>query len=444
MDKELSRLLGTCFKCECGRQHELPVREFVYEAGAIEALGPLIERCAGRVRRVAVVADTRTQAVCGAAVGDVLADAGYDVESILIADLHDKPPKCDDETFQTLHRAIGSRKPHLVVAVGSGVVNDLSKWVSFDLGLPYMVVATAASMNGYSAANVAPTVEGVKTLIEARPPLAVLARPTIIAAAPAQMTAAGFGDTIAKFFSRADWVTNTLLLDEYYCPFCACLIERFEHLFLTRPADIAEGKAEAIDGLFEALFWAGVAMTLVGTSAPASGGEHLLSHTLDMVADTRGWGHDLHGRQVGLGTLLAAALYDRLLAIESPTVTEPPRGIDRPWWANERIADAVAAQYQAKQPVYRLAAERIRDRRFWDSIRQRIGPIVIAPGRVRQWLTDVGGAVRAADVGRTPDEFRQAILHAHEMRKRFSIIDFAWLVGILPGAVDEIVEQWFA
>ncbi len=89
-------------------------------------------------------------------------------------------------------------QPDLVVAVGSGVINDLSKWAAFQLGIPYLVVATAASMNGYSSANVAPTMGGVKMLIEARAPRAVIAEPRIIEQAPYAMTAAGFGDTIGR------------------------------------------------------------------------------------------------------------------------------------------------------------------------------------------------------------------------------------------------------
>ena len=92
---------------------------------------------------------------------------------------------CDDVTCRALVEQLRPMRPDLVVAVGSGVINDLCKWASFQLKIPYVVVATAASMNGYSSANVAPTIAGVKMLIEARPPLAVVAEPAVIEQAPA-------------------------------------------------------------------------------------------------------------------------------------------------------------------------------------------------------------------------------------------------------------------
>ena len=131
-------------------------------------------------------------------------------------------------------------RPGLVVAVGSGVINDLCKWASFEMKIPYVVVATAASMNGYSTANVAPTIDGVKMLIEARPPLAVVAEPAIIEQAPAVMTTAGFGDTIAKHQSNGDWIMNTLLSSEYHCRFCAGIVGEIEPLYLDHPEDIRE------------------------------------------------------------------------------------------------------------------------------------------------------------------------------------------------------------
>ena len=328
------------------------------------------------------------------------------------------------------------------MAVGSGVINDLCKWTSFELGLPYVVAATAASMNGYAAANVAARIAGVKVLVEAKPPLAVVAEPVAIERAPREMTAAGFGDTIAKYQSNTDWAMNNLLFGEYYCDFCAGILNGLEHLYLDRPEDIVEGKGGAVQGLFEALFWTGAAMTLVGTSAPASGGEHLLSHTLDMVADMQQRSHDLHGRQVGVGTLVSAALYERILALESPAPASLPAGLDRDFWASPRVFDAVTAQYEAKQASLEIAAESVRRPDTWDRLRARLAPLTKHPAAVLDWLQRAGGATTAADIGCSREELTSAVLRMHEIRKRFTVVDLAWLVGILPHAADEIIEEW--
>jgi glycerol-1-phosphate dehydrogenase [NAD(P)+] len=424
--------------------HELPIQRFVCESGAVEQLPEVIRQCAPdiAVRRVAIVADARTWDVCGRAVHAVLKGPGFEAESIIVDDTNQGGPVCDDVAVEKLIERLRATRPEMVIAVGSGTVNDLCKWASFELDLPYVVVATAASMNGYAAANVAPQIAGVKVLVRARPPLAVVAEPRVIKNAPFAMTAAGFGDTVARCQSTTDWIANHLLLEEYYCPFCAGIVGTLEPLYLERPEDLVLRKSTAIGGLFEALFWSGVAMTLVGTSAPASGGEHLLSHTLDMTAHARGHGHDLHGRQVGVGTIVSAALYERILEIESPQPVSLPEKVDEGFWARSEIIRAVTEQYQAKADIVRRVRQQIGSGGLWDTLRSRLAETVKAPGVVRDWLNRAGGATSAADVDCSREHLKAAMLHMHEIRRRFTVVDLAWMTGVFPAAADEIIDRW--
>jgi len=437
---ELSRLLGTSFACACGRTHTVPVKTLLYEAGAIGSLPEIV--WASGEGRVAIIADVRTWDVSGVAVQATLKEAGFEVHRIIVPDRAKGGPICDDVTVQWLLGQLGGVPPAVVVGVGSGVINDLSKWSSFEMRVPYIIVATAASMNGYSAANVAPTIAGVKMLIEARPPVAVVAEPSVIERAPREMTTAGFGDTIAKFQSNSDWTTNRFLLGEHYCELCASIASSLEPLYLDRPEEIRDGKSQAVGGLFEALFWTGLAMTLMGTSVPASGGEHLLSHTLDMMAELRGGVHDLHGRQVGIGTLLSAALYERVLAMDSPALKPLPARVDGAFWTVPSVVAAVTTQYEAKKRSHKLVRERIADGSVWDEFRTRLAGTVRSPVVIRDWLRRAGGAVSMSDIGCSRERIRDAIVHMHEIRKRFSIVDLAWLVGILPDGVDDLIDQW--
>jgi glycerol-1-phosphate dehydrogenase [NAD(P)+] len=441
---ELSKLLGTSFTCACGRVHKVPVRMLLYKAGVVGSLPEIVRQGGGgtSVGGMVVVADVRTWDVCGVAVHDTLKKAGLDVSRVIVPDRARGGPICDDTTVQWLLAQLHGLHPGTVVAVGSGVVNDLCKWASFQMGIAYIVVATAASMNGYSSANVAPTVGGVKMLIEARPPVAVIAEPSVVERAPREMTTAGFGDTIAKFQSNSDWITNRLLLGEYYCDLCAGIASSLEPLYLNRPEDIRDSGSEAVKGLFEALFWTGLAMTLVGTSAPASGGEHLLSHTLDMMAEVRGGTHDLHGRQVGIGTLLSAALYERVLAMDSPVIRDMPARIDEQFWTAPSVVAAVTKQYETKRQSHELVRQKIANGPLWDQLRTQLAGTVKEPRVIRDWLTRAGAAVSIDDIGCSRERIRAAILHMHEIRKRFAIVDLAWLVGILPDAVDDLIDQW--
>ncbi len=442
----LSELLGTSFDCGCGRKHRVPVRELVYARDAVDSLPEILRRNLSDAwpPRVAVVADVRTWDVCGDRVQAALQKAGLDVSRIIVPDRGSRGPMCDDVTCRALIERLRPIHPDLVVAVGSGVINDLCKWSSFQSKVPYVVVATAASMNGYSSANVAPTIAGVKMLIEARPPVAVVAEPAVIEQAPAVMTTAGFGDTIAKHQSNGDWIVNHLLSNEYHCRFCAGIVSEIEPLYLDHPEHIRAGKAEAIQGLFEALFWTGMAMTLVGTSAPASGGEHLLSHALDMMAEVRGESHDLHGRQVGIGTLFSAALFERVLAVESPARGDLPASVDRGFWMMPSVESAVREQYDAKRQRMTAIREKAGEPGVWDQLRSKAAAEVKSPETIRDWLQRAGGATRRADIGCSRERLRSAILHMHEIRQRFTIIDLAWLTGVMPAAADEIIDEWLS
>jgi glycerol-1-phosphate dehydrogenase [NAD(P)+] len=441
---DLQNLLGSDFECACGKRHHVPVRMFAYEHGVLEALPSIIKEhtAVPNVRRISMVADERTWQVCGEKVHCVLEKDGLETHTVIVPDKESSGPICDDITCEWLKAQIGDLVPHVLVAVGSGTINDLCKWSCFDLNIPYVAVATAASMNGYAAANVAATIAGVKVLIEARPPVAVIAEPDVIESAPSEMTAAGFGDTIAKYQSNADWILNNILLGEYYCRFCADILNGLEDLYIKQPELIMKGDSEAIEGLFAALFWTGIAMTLVGTSAPASGGEHLLSHTLDMIADMRGKGHDLHGRQVGVGTIFSAALYERLLNIDRPKFAELPERVDEDFWGVPTVVEAVKQQYLAKRPQLLIMRDRIAQQSIWQQAKESLRATVKSPKEIKNLLLRAGAASSIAEIGRSQDQVRVAAMHMHEIRKRCTVVDLAWVLGVLPGAVDEIINEW--
>ncbi|GAG36094.1 unnamed protein product, partial [marine sediment metagenome] len=195
-------IFGQTFQCECGKTHRIQPDRIVIGQGYLERLAELCSMAATG-RRAAVLMDDRTRRIAGAAAGAVLSKAGWDVAEMLVEDPPGGWPICDDLTKDALASRLAG--PDLIVTVGSGVVTDLGKWLAFERNVPFLAVATAASMNGYSSANVAPTIQGVKTLVRARPPVAVLAHTDVLCQAPYEMTAAGLGDLLAKSVSSTDW-----------------------------------------------------------------------------------------------------------------------------------------------------------------------------------------------------------------------------------------------
>lgn len=438
MHEIIGQIFGQTFECECGRTHSVQPREVVYGDEAIARLPQLAAECC-QDRAVCVLSDVRTRNVAGEDVAEALSSNGWDVHELIVPDPAGRElPVCDDVTKDELSAKLPA--VDLMVPVGAGVVSDLGKWLAFERSIPCITFATAASMNGYASANVAPAIDGVKTLVRARPPVAVVSSPSVLAGAPYELTAAGLGDVLAKSVSSADWKLNAALFGEYYCGRSVSLIADIEPLYLENPESIRDRRPEAIKALYEALLLTGAAMTMAETSAPASGGEHLLSHALDMLAERDGVEHDLHGRQVGVGTILASEVYRRVLAVESPEPLPQPVEVDRAFWGS--LTDAVAEHYAEKLPRYQSAAKTITTGNTWDELRAELARMVRPPQRLRGVLSRASASHTADDIGCTREHILGAFVRAHQMRSRFTVLDLAHLLGVMPAAAGDIVSAW--
>lgn len=389
-------------------------------------------------RRLSVLMDVRTSAAAGEPCVRELAAAGFELHCELLPDRDGHPPVCDEVEKNRL--ADGLPPADGIIGIGSGVISDLSKWVAFERGVPAAIFGTAASMNGYAAANVAPSVAGVKTLIHARAHRLVAADPEVLARAPIALTSAGLGDVIAKTVSSLDWKMNDLLFGEAYSPAIAGIIDHVQARFLSEPSKLARGDADAVSGLFEALVYSGCAMTLQGSSLPASGGEHLISHALDMRAMAEGVAHDLHGRQVGIGTVFAAALYREALERGTPPLRGEPLPFDRKGWGS--IADAVALHHEKQSVRFAAACERLRAPGVWQRLRAELLPMLPEADWIKRVLQQAGAAHRIADLGIDRERFVWAVHNGAQMRERFTSLDLGWATGVLPDHTAAIIERY--
>ncbi len=433
-----SEWLGRTGPCECGRTHCVPLREVVYQPGAVRELPDLLAR-QGLGPRLSLVADARTYPLLGQACEAGLHQAGWSVAAYVVPDTPAGRPACDDAAREALSARLAPCDGFL--AVGSGVISDLVKWIAGRAGKPYVMVATAASMNGYASNTVAPAIRGVKRVIGAAAPRAIAAVPSVIQQAPFELTASGLGDVLAKPVSLADWKLNQVLFQDFFCPQCSGLIESLEPAYRDHPRALRARDPAAIEALFLALIYSGVAMTMAGTSSPASGGEHLISHVLDMTAALKNVPHDLHGRQVGVGAIFAGALYERVLALEAPRAAAREEPTDPAYWRT--LADAVEEEHAAKRLKARQAVRRLGgDPALWSRLRAALLPLARPASAIKQCLRDAGAAHRLADIGCPRERFLDAVAHAHQIRARYTVLDLARAVGVLPGAAEEIVDAY--
>jgi glycerol-1-phosphate dehydrogenase [NAD(P)+] len=432
----MNNILGNTFTCPgCGQKHHVSTEKLLFTHDLLHDIVDILHLDKA-LKRIVLIADSRTIALLGKDVASYLVKSFFNVNTIIVPDINGHSPQCDDETMAKLSKQISDCDA--LLAVGSGVINDLTKWISHERHIPYYVVATAASMNGYASANVAASVKGVKILLNATAPKCVFVSPPVIENAPDELTSAGLGDALAKPVSSADWKLNNILFNEYFCPFAVEIVEDFETTYFDHPEKIKQKDPETLKALFKTLFYSGIAMTIAGTSAPASGGEHLLSHTLDMLAYRDGKQHDLHGRQVGVGTVLSAALYEKVFAEQKITWQKLPREIDTQFWGS--LSAEVSKQYKEKLVKADLAYNILQEPGKWEEIKEEIKPHLRDPAKIKNCLQQAGAAYQIKDIcDLNEEEFTNTWLKSHQMRARFTILDLAFMAGVLPDNAGTIV-----
>ncbi len=283
--------------CPCGRTHQMDVRQIWLESGALRHLPEVM--AANGWHAPVVVCDDNTWAAAEAAVRPVVGGAAADGRVQLNPDnLH-----ANEHGVALLEQQLEGRAADVLLAVGSGTVHDLTRYVAFHHGLPFLSFPTAASVDGFVSTVAAMTWHGCKKTMPAVAPLYVFADPDVFSKAPQRLSASGLGDVVGKYIALTDWRIAHLLTGEYICQRVIDLMDR--------AVQTAADAADDAEQLMYALLLSGLAMQMVGNSRPASGAEHHMSHFWEMEI----WNpaiDALHGEKVGVGTILASREYHAL------------------------------------------------------------------------------------------------------------------------------------
>lgn len=321
LDRPISQWAGMEYSCACGKSHKVDIQAIRVGSGVMQEL-PGILRDLG-ASHIFLVADNYTYEAAGRQVEQLLDQAGLSYHKRVF---QTETPLVPNEYALGSVLAAMTSQDDMLLAVGSGTLNDVTKYVSARTGIPYVIAATAPSMDGY-ASTVAPTIlDGFKTTLPAVYPAAIVADVDILKDAPMPMLTAGFGDIIGKFTSLADWRLSHQLNGEYYCPEVAGVIEAAVETCAANAKALAQREPQAIRAVTEALILSGLAMGMVGVSRPASGAEHQMAHYWEMDALRRGEEHPLHGNAVGVGTVLAASLYEMAVEYLPQGFAAPDKG----------------------------------------------------------------------------------------------------------------------
>ena len=433
---------------ETALQRARDTKALEFGEGAMERLPKMLEALFPG-KKVVIVADDNTYNAAGRKVCGILDAAGTQMEDSFI--FKDPELYAEWSYLQQLEAYLKERDA-VPVAVGSGVINDLTKLASHHLGRRYVIVGTAASMDGYTAYGASITYEGNKQTFDCPAPLGVVFDPAVAAKAPAGMSASGYADLLAKVPAGADWIISDAVGSEAIDDFAFGLVQKNLRKALSDPAAVAAGDVEATGMLADGLIMSGFAMQAISSSRPASGTDHQFSHFWDMEGLCHNGRHVSHGFKVGIGTMVSTACLEFLISKDLTRLDIDACVAAWPTWeAQEAYIRKMfegkpghLARGLAESRAKYCGPEEIRCQlnaivAVWPELRERIREQIIPFDDVKEMLRLVGAPSRPEEIGVSKARLRDTFKCIPFMRNRYTGIDLIYRAGLL----DEVTEHIF-
>ena len=300
----ISAFTGRTISCTCGHTHAVPIKQIAVGTGAVRELEEMLKPFSNK--SVFLMGDQNTMALGRDAVAAYLKEAGCRITEYTFSGEH----------LVTDEKCIGSVLTHmaqgtaLIAAVGSGTMNDVARVVAARCGIPYIIIATAPSMDGYASSTSAVVMDGGKKSLPLKPPYAIVCDLNLIKTAPDRMLAAGAGDILGKYIAVRDWQLASRETEEYYCPYIADLVLATADRCAGDLPVLFSRNEKVLERIMSSLVMAGITISMYGTSRPAAGMEHQMAHAWEVDAILSGVHASLHGNYVGLAALAACRLYE--------------------------------------------------------------------------------------------------------------------------------------
>ena len=340
-------------------------------------------------------------------------------------------------------RTFLSSRGAIPIAVGSGTINDIVKRAAFECHRQYMIVGTAASMDGYTAFGSSADVDGFKQTLSCLAPKVVLIDLDVLSQAPATMGAAGYADLLAKIPAGADWMLADLVGTEPIHREAWALVQDHLRDWLANPTGIVEGDKVSLCRLIEGLIMSGLAMQMAKTSRTASGAEHMFGHLWDNQHHTFQGRTPSHGFKVGIGSVATSMLYELVFTLTEDDFRSALQKVEEfhhSWHSIEsRIRDifgntglAKQVTEQSRQKYVDAAEIRCRINMYlenWQGIRDRLNNQVLPVQEIRKMLRDAGAPSHPKEIGIDQDRFLQSFEQTQLIRCRYNVLDFVMETG---------------
>ncbi|MBQ8259611.1 MAG: iron-containing alcohol dehydrogenase [Clostridia bacterium] len=429
--------------CACGKTHTTAVEHVTIEEGAINAI-PGYAKAYG-AKKAFIIGDINTYPLAGDKITAMLEAEGICCTSYIFKERRLEP----DE------KAVGSlvlhydAKSDIIISIGSGVINDISKIIAYQTNTPYVIVASAAFMDGYAAGSSSMAIDGVKVTVPAKSPDVIIGDINILNGAPIHMAKAGLGDMLAKYVSICEWRLSNLINGEYYCEEVAEFTRQSLRACVNGAKGLLDRNSESMKMLFEGLINCGKAMDYAGCSRPGGGVEHYFSHIWDMRGLDFGTPTSSHGMQVALGTLNTIKCYQELKNItpNREKALAYAKNFDFADWSEQlrtfvgKGAEAMIA-LEAKEKKYDLDKHAARLEVIlekWDDILRIIDEELPSVEEFEAILDSIEAPKTLEAIGLDSSTLAMTLKSTKDIRDKYVLPRLLWDIGEL----DEVCKKVF-
>ncbi len=424
------------YDCACGRHHSVDLKYLKIGSGVVRFIPDALKALGAK--KPFIVMDQNTEKAAWGFVQPVLHEANIEYVRYVLPYLPVEPDEC----------AVGScvmafdPSCDIVMAIGSGVLNDCCKVLAHCANLRSMVVGTAPSMDGYASNSSSMIRERIKVSLYGACPAAIIADTDIIKNAPMRMLWAGLGDMLAKYISICEWRISHIVTGEYYCENIANLMRASLKKIVSAAPGLKDRDEKAVEATLEGLVLSGIAMSFAQISRPASGLEHYFSHLWEMMALDRGTPYELHGIQVGVGTYLTLRLYDviRKLTPNRQKAEAFMRSFDPKEWEKEMrgifgkaaqtVIDSEKTIFHKNDPA-RQKQHLDRIIAHWDDILRIIDEELPSTEAIGNLMRTLAMPMQPSDIGVTREDTEKAFIGSRDIRDKYLSSSMLWDMGVL-------------
>ena len=428
--------------CACGKIHTTAVEHVTIEAGAINAI-PAYAKSYG-AKKAFIIGDINTYPLAGDKITALLEAEGISCSSYIFKERRLEP----DE------KAVGSlvlhydAKSDIIISIGSGVINDISKIIAYQTNTPYVIVASAAFMDGYAAGSSSMAIDGVKVTVPAKSPDVIIGDINILNGAPIHMAKAGLGDMLAKYVSICEWRLSNLINGEYYCEEVAEFTRQSLRACVNGAKGLLDRNPESMKMLFEGLINCGKAMDYAGCSRPGGGVEHYFSHIWDMRGLDFGTPTSSHGMKVALGTLNTIKCYQELKNItpNREKALAYAKNFDFADWSEQlrtfvgKGAEAMIA-LEAKEKKYDLGKHAARLEVIlekWDDILRIIDEELPSVEEFEAILDSIEAPKTLEEIGLDSSTLAMTLKSTKDIRDKYVLPRLLWDIGELDNVCEKV------